>query len=87
MSLKLIPKLNSGSVEERVTKKFFGEPKSIEEAVMYAVMVGPMSGLQTRVRDGLRNFLAQKFQAAITEASDDEAEKLLKLWFEITGER
>jgi hypothetical protein len=63
-----------------------GTPKSLNEAVQNALMVGPMNEAPERVVAHVRDFLAQRFGAAMLERPESQS-VLDELWETITGEK
>ncbi len=65
-----------------------GTPKTLEEAIHNGLCVGPLSDVVDRTKQCIRDYLAQRFQAAMLKAHTPEQEALLEdLWLAITGER
>ena len=62
-----------------------GTPKLMREAVTNALCVGPLSGVTDRVYWAVRDFIAQRFGAAMLDASKspEMVEALDKLFKEI----
>lgn len=48
-----------------------GTPKTLDEAILNAVIIGPMNQIQHRAYHVMRDFLAQKFGAAYLKLSHD----------------
>lgn len=64
-----------------------GTPKTLDQAIVEAMCIGPASEGKDRIKDAVRDFMAQKFTKAIFDSmSDEERDNLKKLWSEITGD-
>ncbi len=62
-------------------------PKTLEEAIKFGLMVGPLSEVVERTKRLLREFMATKFQAAMFRQSDPALEaELRQLFKEIFGD-
>lgn len=61
-----------------------GTPQSLDEAIQRAICFGPMNQIGGSAYFIIRDFLAQKFQAAFITATDDEVKKLQALFENIT---
>lgn len=61
-----------------------GTPKTLEEAIAFALMVGPLSDCQERLYYQIRDFLAQRFGVAYLQTSGEELERLQELFENIT---
>ena len=67
-----------------------GTPKSLDEATMHAICFRPPKGMgvDAWVRGVFRDYLAQKFQAALWKCkTENEAKVVSELWSAITGEK
>lgn len=65
-----------------------GTPKTLDELIVNEMCIGTAATFRERMNNGLRDYLAQKFQAAMLKCHTPEQEALLEdLWFSITGER
>ena len=66
----------------------YGTPDSIDELLTREMTCGPLDTFFIRMKSAFRDYLAQRFQAAMYKAHTPEQEALLEeLWFSITGER
>lgn len=45
-----------------------GTPETLNQAVRYGMMIGPMSKMDESIEAHVRDFIAQKFQSAILQA-------------------
>ncbi len=65
-----------------------GTPKSLQEAIDRALMIGPLSEVRERTFNQIKDFLAQRFAVAIMNASKDpiREETLMALFKTITKE-
>lgn len=59
-----------------------GTPKTLDEAIMRALMVGPLSQIKERSYLVLKDYLAQKFGVALLLATTPEIESVLQVLFE-----
>jgi len=59
-----------------------GTPKTLDEAIMNAICIGPMNEVQERSYHVLRDFMAQKFSVAYLKTDDPQAFKVLQDLFE-----
>lgn len=59
-----------------------GTPKNLDEAIMAALMVGPLSQIKERSYHVLKDFLSQRFGVAMLMATNSETETALKVLFE-----
>lgn len=64
-----------------------GTPKSLDEAIIAAMCVGPASEGKDRIKAAVRDFLAQKFTTALMSARHPIEERAIaNLWCLITEE-
>lgn len=62
-------------------------PRNVNDAIDKGLCIGPMAGIRKGTQASVRDFLAQKFQAAFDRAeSEAELERLKQLWTALTGE-
>lgn len=65
-----------------------GTPKTLEEMIEWEMIYGAASSFKRRMLAGFRDFLAQKFTAALFENESATAQKALTdLWESIFGEK
>ena len=62
-----------------------GTPKTLAAAIRLGIMIGPMKDITQRSELVLKDFLSQKFGAAVLEHPEAE-DILMKLFNEITKE-
>ena len=59
-----------------------GTPKTLDEAIKFALCVGPLSEITERSYLILKDFLSQRFGVAMLLANDPKVEEALKILFE-----
>lgn len=64
-----------------MTNQTLGTPKTLQEAIDRALMIGPLSGVQERTFHAVKDFLAQKFGVAMLQ--NEKSQDALKELFEI----
>lgn len=65
-----------------------GTPKSIDETILNAMCIGIASTFPERMKQGFRDYLAQKFCVALMKCHTPEQKAIVEdLWFAVTGER
>lgn len=61
-----------------------GTPKTLQEAIDRALLLGPMSGIRERTKHAVIDYLAQKFGVALMKNQSPEAQNILDdLWKQI----
>lgn len=65
-----------------------GTPKSLLQAILNGMCIGPIKEAPNTIKIHVRDFLAQKFSATCLLAKTPYELKMIQdLWFEITGEK
>lgn len=65
-----------------------GTPQTIDELIVNEMCIGTAATFRERMKNGMRDYLAQKFGVAMMKAHTPEQQAMLEdLWLAITGER
>ncbi len=70
--LRLVPSMSNDK----------GTPRFLDEAILNAITIGPLSETQERLYHHVRDFMAQKFGIAFLGTKNNDADELLKSLFE-----
>lgn len=64
-----------------------GTYRTLNEAINLALMVGPLEGLQERLKTFIREYLSRQFcDAYLSAYTEREVELLRELWLQISGD-